>query len=67
MLVAGCHVDQWVQPRVNSEAASDFYGDMQGSRPDVAGTVSFNGYVGKSATTFIASLVTVLPGMVTAL
>ena len=45
MLVAGCHVDQWVQPRVNSEAASDFYGDMQGSRPDVAGTVSFNGYV----------------------
>ena len=45
VLLAGCHVDQWVQPRVNSEAASDFYSDMQGSRPDVAGTVSFNGYV----------------------
>lgn len=45
LLLAGCHVDQWVQPRVNSEAASDFYSDMQGSRPDVAGTVSFNGYV----------------------
>ena len=30
---------------MNSEAASDFYSDMQGSRPDVAGTVSFNGYV----------------------
>lgn len=45
VLLAGCHVDQWVQPRVNSEAASDFYSDMQGSRPDVAGTVAFNGYV----------------------
>ncbi len=45
VLLAGCHVDQWVQPRVISEAASDFYSDMQGSRPDVAGTVSFNGYV----------------------
>jgi len=63
MLVAGCHVDQWVQPRVNSEAASDFYSDMQGSRPDVAGTVSFNGYVepnerntGKSGNAFAATI-----------
>jgi mono/diheme cytochrome c family protein len=45
VLLAGCHVDQWVQPRVNSGAASDFYSDRQGDRPDVAGTVSFNGYV----------------------
>lgn len=63
ILLAGCHVDQWVQPRVNSEAASDFYSDMQGSRPNVAGTVSFNGYVepndrttGKTGTAFAASI-----------
>jgi mono/diheme cytochrome c family protein len=51
MFVAGCHVDQWVQPRINSEAASDFYSDQQSERPNVAGTVSFNGYVEPSART----------------
>jgi len=45
ILLAGCHVDQWVQPRVNSGAASDFYSDRQGDRPNVGGTVSFKGYV----------------------
>jgi len=49
VLLAGCHVDQWVQPRVNSGAASDFYSDQQGDRPNVAGTVSFKGYVAPDA------------------
>lgn len=51
VLLAGCHVDQWVQPRVNSGAASDFYSDQQGDRPNVAGTVSFKGYVAPDART----------------
>lgn len=57
--LAGCHVDMWVQPRVNTDSTSDFFADMQGSRPNVPGAVEFDNYVklderttGKQASSF---------------
>jgi mono/diheme cytochrome c family protein len=39
LLTAGCHIDMWAQPKVRPFYASDFFGDQQGSRPLVPGTV----------------------------
>ena len=41
--LSGCHVDQWQQPKVKYDQASDFYSDGQGNRPLVAGTVPVGG------------------------
>lgn len=40
MLLAGCHTDMWVQPRMGPQEPSDFHPDKLGSRPLVPGTVA---------------------------
>lgn len=39
----GCHPDMWNQPRYTSLQKSDFYADGASSRPQVAGTVKYDG------------------------
>jgi mono/diheme cytochrome c family protein len=38
-MLSGCHVDMWVQPKVKPNGASDFFSDVQASRPLVEGAV----------------------------
>jgi mono/diheme cytochrome c family protein len=40
ILLSGCHVDMWRQPKVIAYHESDFFADRQGSRPLVPGTVA---------------------------
>src|SRR5580765_599788 len=39
VVVSGCHVDMWEQPKIKAYYPSEFYADQQGSRPLVPGTV----------------------------
>jgi mono/diheme cytochrome c family protein len=39
ILLTGCHIDMWVQPKVKAQAESDFFPDGRGSRPLVPHTV----------------------------
>jgi mono/diheme cytochrome c family protein len=39
VVVSGCHVDMWEQPKIKAYYPSEFYADEQGSRPLVPGTV----------------------------
>lgn len=43
MLLAGCHTDMWVQPKLDTQKESDFYADKMVNRPVIAGTVSRGG------------------------
>ncbi|HLV79642.1 MAG TPA: cytochrome c [Chthonomonadaceae bacterium] len=38
-LLAGCHIDMWVQPKVKPQSEAAFFPDGQGERPPVTGTV----------------------------
>jgi mono/diheme cytochrome c family protein len=40
VLLSGCHIDMWEQPKVDVYSESDFYADKQGSRPLVAGAIA---------------------------
>jgi mono/diheme cytochrome c family protein len=40
VMLSGCHVDMWRQPRVRAYGDFEFFADRQGSRPLVPGTVS---------------------------
>lgn len=39
LLVSGCHIDMWVQPKIRPFSQSEFFADQQGSRPLVPGTI----------------------------
>jgi mono/diheme cytochrome c family protein len=39
LLLSGCHVDMWMQPKAKPNNQSDFFANEQASRPLVAGTV----------------------------
>src|SRR5690348_4366487 len=39
VIISGCHVDMWEQPKVKAYYPSEFYADQQGSRPLVPNTV----------------------------
>jgi mono/diheme cytochrome c family protein len=39
VVVSGCHVDMWTQPKIRAYYPSEFFADGQGSRPLVPGTV----------------------------
>lgn len=41
VVLAGCHLDMWVQPKVKAQSENDFFSDGQGSRPPVKGSVEF--------------------------
>jgi len=43
LLLGGCHIDMWQQPKAKSQELSDFFSDGQNSRKPVAGTVPFQG------------------------
>ncbi len=57
LLLAGCHEDMWIQPKVKAQEPSDFFPDGQSMRPLVAHTVDrthfwtdegrYTGYIGK--------------------
>ena len=40
-VLVGCHLDMWVQPRVNAQSENEFYSGGQGTRPPVKDTVEF--------------------------
>ncbi len=40
-LLAGCHLDMWVEPKAKSQELSNFFTDRQNTRKPVAGTVPF--------------------------
>ncbi|HZT42115.1 MAG TPA: cytochrome c [Chthonomonadaceae bacterium] len=39
VLLAGCHVDMWIQPKVKPQSEAAFFPDGQGERQPVVGTV----------------------------
>ena len=41
VLLAGCHLDMVIQPKVKSQSQSDFFADEMGSRRPVAGTIQY--------------------------
>lgn len=41
VLLAGCHLDMWVQPKVKAQSENTFYSDGRGTRNEVPGTVEF--------------------------
>ncbi|MBX3111067.1 MAG: cytochrome c [Fimbriimonadaceae bacterium] len=49
LLLGGCHIDMWQQPKAKSQSSSDFFADAQSSRKPVDGTVSFDGAKADSA------------------
>jgi mono/diheme cytochrome c family protein len=49
LLLAGCHTDMWVQPRVKPYDSNDFFANGQGLRPLVAHTVDRNHFWTDSA------------------
>ena len=40
VLVTGCHIDMWVQPKVKANQENEFFRDGMGNRPPVAHTVA---------------------------
>lgn len=40
LLIAGCHTDMWVQPKLKAQHESDLFADKMVSRPRVEGTVA---------------------------
>lgn len=40
LLMAGCHTDLWVQPKIRPQHESEFYPDGSSSRPLVPGTIA---------------------------
>lgn len=43
VLLAGCHQDMWNQPRNTANTASTFFSDGSAARPQVPGTVQYDG------------------------
>lgn len=41
VLLAGCHLDMVIQPKVKAQSENDFFADQMGSRRPVSGTVEF--------------------------
>jgi mono/diheme cytochrome c family protein len=41
LVLGGCHVDMWAQPKNKPQQASDFFADKRASRAPVVGTVKF--------------------------
>ncbi len=42
-LLAGCHIDMWVQKKVKPQTPSEFFADGSGSRPPLAHTIARGG------------------------